>query len=186
MVATLTVSECCDACGTPALVTAFRDGQVLVFCGHHGSQYRSSLRNQGWLISDELLQDADKTSMSATVGRARPMGPPGKMRDPLRGWLLLIVTLGVYYLVWYYRINRELRDFDPLMKVRPALGMLAQLVPVVGLVGVYRTGQRIRQAQITAGLSPDASGEIGVETAILFAMVVPYYNSELNRLWQGR
>jgi len=96
------------------------------------------------------------------------------------------VTLGVYYLVWYYRINRELRDFDPLIKVRPALGVLAQLVPIVGLVGVYRTGQRIRQAQITAGVCPDASGEIGVETAILFAMVVPYYNSELNSLWQGR
>jgi hypothetical protein len=186
MVSTLTVCECCDACGTPAVVTAFRDGQVLVFCGHHGSQFRSSLRTQGWLISDELLQDSDQTPTSATAGRARLTGPPGKMRDPLRSWLLLIATLGVYYLVWYYRINRELRDFDPTIKVRPALGALVQLVPVVGLVGVYRTGQRIRQAQMTAGACPDASGEIGVETALLFAMVVPYYNSELNSLWQGR
>ena len=34
-----------------------------------------------------------------------------KARNPWAVALLPIVTLGVYHLVWWYRINRELRDF---------------------------------------------------------------------------
>jgi len=34
-----------------------------------------------------------------------------KLRSPWAAALLPIVTLGVYHLVWWYRINRELRDF---------------------------------------------------------------------------
>jgi len=186
MLATRSVSECCDACGSPARVTAFRDDQVLVFCGHHGSQHRSALQAQGWLISEEVGQLPVRTPTLATSPRVSRTGPPGRLRSPLGGWLLLVVSLGVYYLVWYHHINRELRDFDPAIRVRPGLAMLTQLIPIVGLVSVYRTGQRILQAQTTARLSPDASGELGVVTAILFAMVVPYYNAELNWIWSNR
>jgi Domain of unknown function (DUF4234) len=34
-----------------------------------------------------------------------------KIRSPWAVALLPIVTLGIYHLVWWYRINRELRDY---------------------------------------------------------------------------
>jgi hypothetical protein len=35
-----------------------------------------------------------------------------KIRSPWAAALLPIITLGIYHLVWRYRINRELRDCD--------------------------------------------------------------------------
>ncbi len=45
-----------------------------------------------------------------------------KVRNPLGVWVLSIVTLGIYYLVWYYKVNKEMRrtygiDVDPAMAV---------------------------------------------------------------------
>ena len=34
-----------------------------------------------------------------------------KVRSPWAAALLPIITLGIYHLVWWYRINRELRDY---------------------------------------------------------------------------
>jgi hypothetical protein len=189
MAAMLAVSELCDACGTPALVTAKRDGQVLAFCRHHGAQHRASLVAQGWVVVDE----SDRVPARPAPSTAQAPLPPlrslrcvGPLRNPTLEWLLVAVTFGVYYLVWYHHINRELREFDRTIEVRPGLAVLSQLVPVLGLVSVYRTGQRIRQAQISAGIVPDASGSLGVVTAVLLVMVVPYYTEELNAVWRGR
>jgi len=33
-----------------------------------------------------------------------------KIRHPLVAFGLVFLTLGIYYLVWYYKVNRELRD----------------------------------------------------------------------------
>jgi hypothetical protein len=104
----------------------------------------------------------------------------------LGGWLLLIATLGMYYLFWYYRVNRELRVYDPTINVRPGLAVLTQLIPIVGLVSIYNTGKRIEQAQTTAGVLDRASAGLGVAAAVCFAMVLPYYSSELNTIWVRR
>ena len=111
-------------------------------------------------------------------------GPKGKVRSPLGGWLLLFPTLGIYYLFWYHHINREMRDYDPAIDVSPGLAVLAQFVPIVNLVSIYNTGKRIQQAQATAGAAPEASGGLGVIGAIVMTLVLPYYNSQLNRAWK--
>jgi len=33
-----------------------------------------------------------------------------KVRNPFLVFVWSLLTLGIYYLVWYYKINRELRD----------------------------------------------------------------------------
>ena len=35
-----------------------------------------------------------------------------KERSPLGVWLLIVVTLGIYGLVHWYKINREMRDYS--------------------------------------------------------------------------
>ena len=43
----------------------------------------------------------------------------GKTRNPWGVWLIALITLGVYFFVWYYKVNRELRDYDPDIEVEP-------------------------------------------------------------------
>jgi hypothetical protein len=63
----LSESDQCDACGSQAFVKATRDGQVLLFCGHHGRQHRAALIAQGWIITDELHRIEGDTRAAAHV-----------------------------------------------------------------------------------------------------------------------
>jgi len=112
----------------------------------------------------------------------------GKHRNPFLVWLVWpFITLGIYHLVWWYKINREVRDFDRRIDVSPGVAVLA-LVPgflliVPPFVSVYRTGARIRRAQQAAGLQGSASPGIGLLLAFILSLQSLYYQSELNRLW---
>jgi uncharacterized membrane protein HdeD (DUF308 family) len=128
------------------------------------------------------LPEAASAPVQSGVGSGAT-GPPGKIRSPFGGWLLLIPTLGIYYLFWYYNINRELRDYDPAVRVEPILAVVCLFIPIVGLVSIYNTGNRIRQAQNTSGSVPECSGVIGVIASIFLVLDIPYYSSQLNRVW---
>ena len=59
-------------------------------------------------------------------------GAAVKIRRPWGVFLLAIVTLGIYYFVWYYIVHRELREFGrsspeptPLREVDPVISLLA-------------------------------------------------------------
>jgi Domain of unknown function (DUF4234) len=116
------------------------------------------------------------------VSRRRQVGT---VRSPVGGWLLLIPTFGVYGLFWYYNLNRELRDYDESISVRPGLAVLSLFVPVVFWVSIYNTGARIRHAQTLAGVAPTASGGVGVLLTFFFSLYLPYYSSEANRVWRS-
>jgi hypothetical protein len=110
----------------------------------------------------------------------------GKSRGPFAVWLLSLVTLGIYGLVWYFKINRELRDFHPSIQVKPGLALLALFVPIAGWVSIYNTGKRIGQAQQLAGLGTACSGGLGLVAAWFFALHMVYFQGQLNRVWNGR
>ncbi|MFJ4844361.1 MULTISPECIES: DUF4234 domain-containing protein [unclassified Streptomyces] len=116
--------------------------------------------------------------------------PSGALRRPGRVWLLGTATLGVYWLIWYYRANRELRDFDPGIRVRPALAVLAvslgALLLVPAAISLYNTGCRIARAQRRAGLAGSVSGFKGVLLAPALALTPFYYQEQLNRVWVAR
>lgn len=62
--------------------------------------------------------------------RAMPLfGPAGRLRSALAVPLLAVVTLGVYALVWHYRVNQEMELFDPKLHSRPRRSLLAVIVP---------------------------------------------------------
>jgi hypothetical protein len=114
-----------------------------------------------------------------------PVGPRGMTRSPVAVWLLLpIVTLGIYTLVWHYKINRELRDFHPSIQVDPGLALLAMFIPIAYWVTIYNTGKRIAQAQQLSGMGSPCSGGLGVLGAFFFNLNSLYYQSQLNRLWR--
>lgn len=110
-----------------------------------------------------------------------------KRRNPWGAWLLSLVTLSIYYCYWYYKINEEMRDYrENEIRVDPIMALLAitigAILIVPPFVSVYRTAQRVRQAQVAAG----ASHRISPTVALVLAFVgfyPPYVQSQLNKAW---
>src|SRR3954465_2368238 len=72
-----------------------------------------------------------------------------KIRNPFIAFLLVLVTLGIYYLVWYYKINRELRDVGIGTSPLPSLLAISigGLIIVPPFVSIWNTFGRIGEAE---------------------------------------
>ncbi len=71
-------------------------------------------------------------------------------------WWLVGITFGVYYFVWYSRINRELSAI--LNSDVPADGAWwSQLIPIYNFVGLAKTAGRVNSAHAAVG-SPTRVG----------------------------
>ena len=117
--------------------------------------------------------------VSATAVAARV----GKERDPMKTWLLFVVTLSLYDIYWWYQLNRELRDYLGDETIRPGLSVLAMYVPIANVVSLWRGGDRIRRAQARAGIEPTCVPIRGLLLTVLLALNIPYHQSQLNKAW---
>jgi Domain of unknown function (DUF4234) len=121
-----------------------------------------------------------------------------KIRNPWGVFLLALVTFGIYYLVWYYKINRELRDYgratdSPELGDSPLISLLAisigWVVVIPPFVSIYRTFGRIATAQRVAGIAEEASPLLGLGLFGIGLLFVPielvYAQMELNKIWQN-
>jgi hypothetical protein len=115
-----------------------------------------------------------------------------KIRSPWAVALLPLITLGIYHLVWWYRINRELRDYGQArgydLGQNPTNSVLALfpggLIIVPALVSYWRGFKRIQGATRVAG-NDAPSGWIGI---ILYFLLAPalwaYMQVALNDVWR--
>jgi len=110
-----------------------------------------------------------------------------KRRSPWGVWLLSIVTLGIYFLIWYYNINRELADAG--RRVSPAGALLAltlgAFLVIPPFVSIYNTTTRIRETQRDAGQVETHSGGLSVLLYVLFWLNLPYQQAHLNTIPDG-
>jgi len=111
----------------------------------------------------------------------------GKTRDPWGVWLLLLVTLGIYGLVWYYKVNRETKDYEPRVFVNPGMAVVAitlgAFIIVPPFVSIYNTGRRIALAQEGAGAQVTCVPVIGLLLSFLWSTHTVYYQSQINKVW---
>jgi hypothetical protein len=96
------------------------------------------------------------------------------------------VTLGIYGLWWYYKINAEMRDYHESIDVQPGVSLLAVLlgwiILIPPIVSWVRTGGRIAQAQRLAGSQYRCSGLVGLLLQWIGFGIV-YYQSQANKVW---
>lgn len=113
-----------------------------------------------------------------------------RIRHPWGVFTIAIVTLGIYYLYWYYATNRELRDYG--IRVVPSLSLYAitvgGLLLVPPFVSEWRYYGRIVRAQEKAGLEHRASHVLGFLLFLVGLVLLPfeaaYAQHHLNRVWQ--
>ena len=115
-----------------------------------------------------------------------------KIRNPWAVALLPIVTLGIYHFVWWYRINRELRDYgyakENDLGQNPTNSLLALvpgfLIVVPPLVTYWRGFGRVQKAAGLAG-QERPNGWIAL---ILYLLISPafwaYIQVTLNDVWR--
>lgn len=120
-----------------------------------------------------------------------PAGPATglamKRRNPVLVWLLWpLLTLGIYGLVWYYKIHKEMARFDPRRQVPVAGPMLVLLflgwTVIAPFISYYNTGRRIREAQYAAGVPVTCSAGAGTALMLLFGAGIMYFQSQLNKV----
>ncbi len=116
-----------------------------------------------------------------------------KVRSPWAAALLPIVTLGIYHLVWWYRINREMRDYGQAkgydLGQNPTNSVLALfpggLIVVPALITYWRGTKRVMGASRLTGQEP-LSGWIAI---ILYVLIAPalwaYIQVSLNKIWEA-
>ena len=111
-----------------------------------------------------------------------------KRRNPWGTFLIAIVTFGIYYFVWWYKINNELKNYG--IDNDPAVATLAvtlgSMVIIPPLVSSYKTADRILQAQERSGATERIAPVLGL-VLFLFAgpFALPYYQSQLNKVWDA-
>ncbi len=110
----------------------------------------------------------------------------GKNRNPFAVIFFSIVTLGIYWLYWYYRINDEMRQHEPLVRCSPGWAAFSQLVPVAGFISHYNTATRIQRMEL-ADEVPNTISPL-VTIVLLFFFAVGYVfqvQSHLNAHWDS-
>lgn len=128
-----------------------------------------------------------------------PLGARGsaKLRKPFRTGLFDLLTLGVYGVVWYYKVNRELallgRSHNTTeLGENPTNSLLALfpgfLILVPAAISIFNTVKRLRAARDLMGIS-DAEG-LNVPLAVVLLFVLPpigspYFQKRLNGVWHA-
>jgi hypothetical protein len=121
-------------------------------------------------------------------------GSTAKIRNPLGTVALSIITIGIYYIFWWYFINREMRDLGRARNTdlgqSPGNSVLAitlgALIIVPALVTLWTTSGRIERSQEAVGIDRRVSGPIIFILLLLIGPVgIWYAQSELNKVWEA-
>ncbi|HEU5253507.1 MAG TPA: DUF4234 domain-containing protein [Solirubrobacterales bacterium] len=115
-----------------------------------------------------------------------------KVRSPWAVALLPIITLGIYHLVWWYKINKELKAYGEAkgfdLGQNPTNSLLAlfpgAFIVIPALVTYYRGTKRVQGAAKIAGREA-VNGWI---VLVLYLLLAPgmwfYLQSSLNEVWE--
>jgi len=121
-------------------------------------------------------------------------GATAKIRSPLVVAILSVITLGIYIVYWWYKVNRELADYGRARNTKelgdnPMMSTLAVFPGVLVVLPALWTGvtttQRIQRAQHMNGQTP-INGWIGlVLYLVIFPALFAYMQSGLNSAWRA-
>jgi hypothetical protein len=111
-------------------------------------------------------------------------------REPLGVLGLSIITLGIYFFYWYYKVNDEIRRFEHDDTVRPGMALLAitlgWLIIVPPFISVYNTSMHIAKMERRVGIQQELSPALNVILLFVVAAGVGMYAQEhLNRVWDA-
>lgn len=109
-------------------------------------------------------------------------------RNPLGVLALSIVTVGIYFFYWYYKINDELRSFEHDESISPTRSLMAILfgwiIIVPPFLAFYNTARHVQKAEQRLGAQPQLEPALVIVIMLVLSLGNGMYIQEhLNRLW---
>jgi len=109
----------------------------------------------------------------------------GKIRSPWGVWWLTLLTAGIYYLVWYVKLNKEIaRASGPDVRVEPFGLWFSQCIPIAAWMSLANTASRLNTAQHRRGTAPTTSGGMAILSTLWFWSQTRYLQRRANALWR--
>jgi hypothetical protein len=122
-------------------------------------------------------------------------GAEVKIRHPWGVWALGIITLGIYHLVWWYKINRELRDYSAMagqpLGNDPTMSLLAvfpgSFVIIPPFWTIVTTSARIRRVRemVEGTPSSEPNGLLAVVLSLILGLQTVYIGYAINACWRA-
>jgi Domain of unknown function (DUF4234) len=148
--------------------------------------------------SSTVLEPAQSTSAAPQVPKKKVVlnqhGATAKIRNPWLVALDTVITIGIYYLFWYYFVNREMADYGEANNVdighSPGMSVVAitigSFIIVPPFVSIFHTGQRMRLTRRVAGRPGGSAGLFFLLSIIPIVSIFSpaYLQSELNGAWE--
>jgi hypothetical protein len=109
-------------------------------------------------------------------------------RNPLGVLGLSFITLGIYFLYWYYQVNDELRRFEGDETISPVRSLMAiifgWIIIVPPFIAMYNTAKHVQAAEQRLAIQPQLEPAL-VIVIMLFVSIGNgvYVQEHLNRIW---
>jgi mannose/fructose/N-acetylgalactosamine-specific phosphotransferase system component IIC len=109
-------------------------------------------------------------------------------RNPLGVLGLIVITLGIYFLYWYYTINKEIQRFEHDETISPVRSLMAMLfgwiIIVPPFIALYNTAKHIQTIEERRAIQPRLEPALVIVIMLLVAIGNGLYIQEhLNRIW---
>jgi hypothetical protein len=109
-------------------------------------------------------------------------------RNPLGVLGLSFITVGIYFLYWYWKINDELSSFEHDDTISPTRSLMAILfgwiIIVPPFIAIYNTAKHVQGDERQMEIQPELEPALTIVFLVLFSIVNGLYMQEhLNRLW---
>jgi hypothetical protein len=109
-------------------------------------------------------------------------------RQPLGVLGLSFITLGIYFFVWYYKINDEIRRFENDESISPTRSLMAMifgwLIIVPPFIAMYNTAKHIQAIERRLSIQPQLEPAFVIVIMFFVSIVNGVYIQEhLNRVW---
>lgn len=123
--------------------------------------------------------------MSITMQMKRP----GLRVEPAIVLLLSIVTCGIYYLIWMYRVSSEVQEALGEPDTSPALDVLLTVIScyLYSIFWDWKVAQKIARIQENCGIKSENNGILYlILNFVGLGMVTPLFiQQNLNDIWRN-
>jgi hypothetical protein len=132
-------------------------------------------------------QAGDVQPAARASGQPVASGLAIKRRNAVTVWILWpLITLGIYHLVWYYKIHKEMAEFDRRRAI-PVAGPMLVLIflgwtVIAPIISYHNAGKRIRTTQTSAGLVASCSPALCWLLWFVFGLNTLYMQAQLNKV----
>src|SRR4051812_17983516 len=111
-----------------------------------------------------------------------------KQREPLGVLGLSFITLGIYFLYWYYQVNVELKRYQRDDSMSPTRSLMALIfgwmIVFPPFLAMYNTGKHVQQVEQARGTQPQLEPVLTIVFLVLANIVNgPYIQAHLNSIW---